>query len=553
MKSKTHRGARLLRACLVVAMLAVPLLFATPVFAAVLFEDGFESGDFVKWSYVTGATVTSGDAHHGTYKAVLDAGGEYAQAYFTAAPRDHMFMRAYVRFDDLPTSGDTTVLGLMGSGRYPVNLAVGVNGGVVKWKLTCYGGVSGGKYSTMMLPAADTWYCVEVEGKAYSTTAAESRVWINGTELTDITQTGLNNDAKIDRCYIGWTTAVPRWYDCVAVDETYIGPENSAPVANGQSVTTDEDTAKGILLVASDAENDPLTYSVVTGPTHGTLSGSAPNLTYTPADDYNGSDSFTFKANDGAADSNVAAVSVAVNAVNDPPVITGLLVPLAPMPVTAPVAVSGTFTDMDAGDTHTAVWDWGDGSTSAGVVNETNGAVTGSHSYSEAGVNTVSLTVTDKGGDSDTASAAQYVVVYDPAAGFVTGGGWITSPAGAYTADPSLTGKATFGFVSKYKKGASVPTGTTEFQFKAGDLNFHSDVQDWLVVNKAGTNAQFKGTGTVNGAGTYKFMIWATDNGASGDAFRIRIWAETDGIEDVVYDNGVQRLIGGGQIVVHTK
>jgi hypothetical protein len=84
-----------------------------------------------------------------------------------------------------------------------------------------------------------------------------------------------------------------------------------------------------------------------------------------------------------------------------------------------------------------------------------------------------------------------FVAVYDPAAGFVTVGGWIMYPAGAYTANPDLTGKATFGFVAKYKKGANVPDGNTEFQNKAGDLNFKSTSYDWLVV--AGMKAHFKG------------------------------------------------------------
>ena len=79
--------------------------------------------------------------------------------------------------------------------------------------------------------------------------------------------------------------------------------------------------------------------------------------------------------------------------------------------------------------------------------------------------------------------------------------GWIWSPAGTYAADPSLTGKANFGFMSKYKKGASEPTGQTEFQFKAGDLDFHSSSYEWLVV--AGANAKYKGVGTINGEGDY--------------------------------------------------
>ncbi|MBK7245505.1 MAG: hypothetical protein IPH98_16970 [Saprospiraceae bacterium] len=64
--------------------------------------------------------------------------------------------------------------------------------------------------------------------------------------------------------------------------------------------------------------------------------------------------------------------------------------------------------------------------------------------------------------------------VYDPTGGFITGGGWINSPEGAYPAIPTLTGKANFGFVAKYKKGNNQVDGNTEFQFKAGNLNFKS-------------------------------------------------------------------------------
>src|SRR5262249_19799360 len=127
----------------------------------------------------------------------------------------------------------------------------------------------------------------------------------------------------------------------------------------------------------------------------------------------------------------------------------------------------GNFIGTGAAATDTAAWNWGDGSTpSAGTVAASYGVgtVTGSHAYAAAGVYTVTLTVTDSAGTS-TQSTFQYVVVYDPSAGFVTGGGWINSPAGAYAANPSLTGKATFGFVSAYHNGAGVPTGDTQFQF----------------------------------------------------------------------------------------
>ena len=165
-----------------------------------------------------------------------------------------------------------------------------------------------------------------------------------------------------------------------------------------------------------------------------------------------------------------------------------------------------------------------------------------------AGVYTLIVTASDAAGNR--AQAEVLFVVYDPAAGFVTGGGWIQSPAGAYLPDPSLAGKATFGFVSKYHKGAAVPEGQTEFVFKAGNLNFHSTSYDWLVVT--GSNyAGFKGTGAINGSGAYKFMLWAGD---APDTFRMKIWTEAvDGTETAVYDNGFDQGLGGGSIVIHTK
>jgi serine protease len=95
---------------------------------------------------------------------------------------------------------------------------------------------------------------------------------------------------------------------------------NHPPVASSQNVTTEEDTPVAITLIASDPDGDSLTYSVVAGPSHGSLTGAAPDLTYAPELNFNGLDSFTFKANDGTADSNVATVNITVSPVNDAPV-----------------------------------------------------------------------------------------------------------------------------------------------------------------------------------------------------------------------------------------
>lgn len=98
-----------------------------------------------------------------------------------------------------------------------------------------------------------------------------------------------------------------------------VTPVNDPPVAGDQAVTTDEDTPLAITLAASDVENDLLTYLIVTHPLHGTLSGTPPDVTYTPSAHFNGSDSFTFKANDGAIDSNVATIAIAIAGINDAP------------------------------------------------------------------------------------------------------------------------------------------------------------------------------------------------------------------------------------------
>jgi YD repeat-containing protein len=90
------------------------------------------------------------------------------------------------------------------------------------------------------------------------------------------------------------------------------GSINHSPLAQNQNVSTNTGTAKTIILAATDADNEPLTYQIVTQPSHGTLSGTPPNVTYTPAASYSGSDTFTFKANDGKVDGNVASVSISV-------------------------------------------------------------------------------------------------------------------------------------------------------------------------------------------------------------------------------------------------
>src|SRR5579859_5712384 len=253
-----------------------------------------------------------------------------------------------------------------------------------------------------------------------------------------------------------------------------------------------------------------------------------------------------------------ATAQALINVLNVPPAVGPITAPVDPIQVGAAISASDRFTDPGTLDTHKAVWDWGDGTTAAGTVNETNGSgnVTGSHTYTTSGVYTLKLIVTDKDGGAGQ-SAFQYVVVYDPSAGFVTGSGWINSPTGAYSANPSLVGRASIGFNAKYKTGTTTPTGQTELDFHVANLTFASTSYQWLVIS--GSKAQYKGTGTINGKGSYSFILTGMDGSRSGvtDKVRIKIWDTASGT--VIYDTQPGAAdtadpttpLGGGNVVIH--
>jgi hypothetical protein len=222
--------------------------------------------------------------------------------------------------------------------------------------------------------------------------------------------------------------------------------------------------------------------------------------------------------------------------------------------------VNITASFADKGPSGLASWQYrGDGGAATVLtVTGPSADVSASLNFATPGVYNVCAQASDAAANSS-GEGCIYAVVYDPNGGFVTGGGWILSPPGAFAPDPALTGKATFGFVSKYLKGATVPTGDTQFQFQVARLNFKSTAYEWLVI--AGARAQFKGSGTINGAGDYDFLLTAIDGQVSGggglDRFRIKIWDKQGG--GVVYDNqagkpdtgGDTTELGGGSIIIH--
>jgi len=223
------------------------------------------------------------------------------------------------------------------------------------------------------------------------------------------------------------------------------------------------------------------------------------------------------------------------------------------------VSFSAPWTDPNVSDTHTAACSIVDvsGATAATAVagaapGSGSGTATCNVTFSNTGIFSVMMTVTDQDEASGTSTAIQ-VVVYDPSASFVSGGGWFTPDPQTCVCTPGS--KATFGLVSKYKKGSSVPTGNQEFQYKADNINLHSTSFDWLVVS--GPQAQFQGTGTINGAGVFKFRVTVRDGDLIGqpDRFEIRILpaGNTDfgGTHLWKGGNDLTGSNGAGSIVIH--
>jgi photosystem II stability/assembly factor-like uncharacterized protein/PKD repeat protein len=273
-------------------------------------------------------------------------------------------------------------------------------------------------------------------------------------------------------------------------------------------------------------------------------------LSHTFAD--NGVNTVTVSVTDGHGATGTDTLKVTV--MNVPPSVGAVSAPSSPIAVGTSVTVSAPFTDPGILDTHVAAVAWGDtsGETPAVVTGtNTSGTATGTHVYTTAGLYTVRITVTDKDGEKGS-SIYQYIVVYDPAGPFVTGSGWIDSPPGAYLANPTLTGKATLGFVAKYQSGT--PSGNAGFNFHAGDFDFKSSAYSWLVTS--GSRAYLFGTGTVNGIGGYDFLISA-DDASGGDKFRLKVWVVATGL--VVFDTlpgapdgaSPTTVLGGGNIDVH--
>ncbi len=158
---------------------------------------------------------------------------------------------------------------------------------------------------------------VDGDKLTYILTSAPAHGWVTGV-YPDITYTPYPDYNGTDS--FTYEVMDGKMFSETATVNIRVTPVNDPPAASNQVFVLLEDTPQNISLTASDIDGDALTYAVVTAPSHGTLRGIAPNIVYTPAANYFGPDSFTFKANDGTTDSTPMVVTLSVSPLNDTPI-----------------------------------------------------------------------------------------------------------------------------------------------------------------------------------------------------------------------------------------
>lgn len=330
-------------------------------------------------------------------------------------------------------------------------------------------------------------------------------------------------------CDNGTTAGLTSSLCSTATVHVTVNPVNDAPVVTVDAPSTSaEGTAITATATVSDVDaNESFTYTwTVTKNGSPFASGSSSSIGITPDDD--GAYAFSVVVTDAGNDTGNGSATTSVT--NVAPAIASVSGPSASLSLGAPATVSVSFTDAGAADTHTATFSWDDGSTSTATC--AAGTCTATRTYAAAGVYSVAIVVADDDGGADSATF-RHVIVTDASAGFITGGGWIAT----------ASGQATLNVNAKYVKNQSAPIGNTQFQ--AAGVNLTSTSYDWLVVS--GANAQVQGTGTVNGASGFAFLVVVTDG--SPDKFRIRIWNTSTNV--TVYDTLTPQDLGGGNITIH--
>jgi VCBS repeat-containing protein len=196
-----------------------------------------------------------------------------------------------------------------------------------------------------------------------------------------------------------------------------VNPVNDAPIAVDDAFSGDEDTplAGNVLANDTDVEGNALNATLVAGPANGALVLNADgSFTYTPNANFNGTDSFTYRVNDGTLDGNLATVTLTVNPVNDAPIAND---DLASTPINAPVTIAVLANDADVEPGALTVNAATVAPAEGSVAINGDGTLTFTPALNYTGVATITYTVTDAGGLTDTATVTVNVGANTPPTG----------------------------------------------------------------------------------------------------------------------------------------
>ncbi|WP_242927119.1 SBBP repeat-containing protein [Pontibacter vulgaris] len=248
----------------------------------------------------------------------------------------------------------------------------------------------------------------------------------------------------------------------------------------------------------------------------------------------------------------------------DKPVRVNLYLPPHAIKVGEPIKTTAIFPNQVITAADAVRWSWGDNSTFNAYISNTT-RVTGKHTYQEAGIYKIGLNLSNSCLRADNENYQQWMVIYDPNAGIVTGAGQIDSPQRSYPL-MKTAGKAQFAFHVSYRtKNSFTPQGQTLYNLQSLG-SFRSCSLAWLVIKQ--NQAIWLGEGTINGKGNYGFIASVIDAGGkskndTGDRLRISIWNKDKG-NAIVYDNfpeagdiydltTTQPAIGKGQIIINPR